>query len=87
MLHGFGKILLAAVALLFASQVSQAQDAITAPAQKQIGAAKSEMVPLLIVMNARGASLEGGTLTGVTTSPKVLSERDCLGMGGWVPTA
>ena len=40
-----------------------APNAITAPAQKTIGTSKPEMVPSLIVMNARGASLQGHVWT------------------------
>ncbi len=36
---------------------------ITAPAHKTIGVAKTQIEPSLIVMNARGAALEGGKLT------------------------
>jgi len=72
-----------AVALLFAPQVSQAQDAISAPAQKQIGAAKTEMVPSLIVMNSRGASLQGNTLTlnGVSSNAIVFADRPVRAAG------
>jgi hypothetical protein len=72
-----------AVALLFAPQVSQAQDAISAPAQKQIGAAKTEMVPSLIVMNSRGASLRGNTLTlnGVSSNSIVFADRPVRAAG------
>jgi hypothetical protein len=72
-----------AVALLFAPQVSQAQDAISAPAQKQIGAAKTEMVPSLIVMNSRGASLQGNTLTlnGVSSNSIVFADRPVRAAG------
>ena len=86
-----------AVALLFAPQVSQAQDAISAPAQKQIGAAKTEMVPSLIVMNSRGASLQGNTLTlnGVSSNSIVFADRPVRAAGHaltsqlleeWTPT-
>jgi hypothetical protein len=49
--------------LLCMPQLAPAQDAISAPAQKQIGSTKTEIVPSLIVMNAQGASLQGDTLT------------------------
>jgi hypothetical protein len=63
--------------LLCLPQISLAQDAISAPAQKQIGAAKTEMVPSLIVMNSRGASLRGNTLTlnGVSSNSIVFADR------------
>ena len=46
-----------------------AQGAIDGPAQKTIGATKTEMVPSLIVMNAQGASLQGETLTLKSVAP------------------
>ena len=49
--------------LLCLSQLAHAQDAISAPAQKQIDTTKTQIVPSLIVMNAQGASLQGDTLT------------------------
>lgn len=60
-----------------------AQDAIKAPAQKQIGAAKTEVVPSLIVMNAQGASLDGGTLTlsGVAPNSIVFADRPVRSAG------
>ena len=49
--------------LLCGADMAQAQDAITAPAQKTIGASKAEMVPSLAVLNSGGATLSGGKLT------------------------
>ena len=49
--------------LLSGAEMAQAQDAITAPAQKTIGASKAEMVPSLAVLNSGGATLSGGKLT------------------------
>jgi hypothetical protein len=46
--------------LLAPQSAALAQDAISTP-QKQIGGAKTEMVPSLLVMNARSATLQGGT--------------------------
>jgi hypothetical protein len=76
-------IILAAITLLFTPQMSQAQDAISAPAQKQIGATKTEMVPSLIVMNSRGASLQGNTLTlnGVSSNAIVFADRPVRAAG------
>ena len=52
------------VALVAAPHAAFAQDAITAPAQKTIGqSAKDAMIPSLAVINSRGASLQGNTLT------------------------
>jgi hypothetical protein len=53
-----------------------ADDAIKAPAQKTIGMAKQEIVPSLIVMNSRGASLEGTTLTLTGISPNSIMFAD-----------
>ena len=71
------------IAVQCAPQVVQAEDAISAPAQKQIGAAKTEMVPSLIVMNARGATLQGGTLTlnGVSPNSIVFADRPVRAAG------
>ncbi|TSD86868.1 hypothetical protein FFK22_020275 [Mycobacterium sp. KBS0706] len=58
------------VGLLCAPAPALAQDAITDPAEKTIGApTKKEIVPSLIVMNSRGAKLEGATLTLTGVSP------------------
>ncbi|MGK9167633.1 hypothetical protein KXR53_15115 [Inquilinus limosus] len=72
------------VGLLCAPQLTLAQDAITEPTQKTIGApAKKEMVPSLIVMNARGASLAGTTLTltGVAPNSIVFADRPVRAAG------
>jgi len=64
MMSGRITLMLAAVALFAAPGVALAQDAISAPAQKTIGVpAKSAMIPSLAVINSRGASLQGNTLT------------------------
>ena len=54
-----------------------------APAQKTISVAKTEIVPSLIVMNARGASLQGETLTldGVAPSSIVFADRPVRAAG------
>ena len=54
---------MAIAGLLCGADMAQAQDAITAPAQKTIGASKAEMVPSLAVLNSGGATLSGGKLT------------------------
>jgi hypothetical protein len=53
------------------------------PLQKTIGQAKPEMVPSLIVMNARGASLQGGklALTGVAPNSIVFADRPVRAAG------
>ena len=51
-------------ALVAAPLGALAQDAIAAPAQKTIGhSAKNAMIPSLAVINSRGATLQGNTLT------------------------
>lgn len=69
--------------LLCMPQLAPAQDAISAPAQKNIGKAKTEMVPSLIVMNAQGASLQGETLTlnGVASNSIVFADRPVRAAG------
>jgi len=76
-------ICMALAGLLFVPQLAFAQDAIGAPAQKQIGATKTEMVPSLIVMNARGATLQGDTLTlnGVSPNSIVFADRPVRAAG------
>src|SRR5438067_630082 len=53
------------------------------PLQKTIGQAKPEIVPSLIVMNARGASLRGGklTLAGVAPNAIVFADRPVRAAG------
>ena len=77
---GFGAALLALVAAPFAvaqNAPAPAQDAISAPAQKAIGSPKSEMIPSLAVINSRGATLLGNTLTmtGVSSNSIVFADR------------
>src|SRR5215467_8151219 len=53
------------------------------PLQKTIGQARPDIVPSLIVMNARGASLQGGklTLTGVAPNSIVFADRPVRAAG------
>ncbi len=53
------------------------------PLQKTIGQARPEVVPSLIVLNARGASLQGQTLTlvGVTPNSIVFADRPVRSAG------
>jgi hypothetical protein len=74
------------VGLLCAPGLTFAEDAISAPAAKTIGTpgtAKTEMVPSLIVMNSRGASLQGETLTlnGVSLNSIVFADRPVRAAG------
>ena len=66
-------IILTGVCLLFTPELAFAQTATSTPPhvplQKTIGQAKPEVVPSLIVLNARGASLQGQTLTLVGVAP------------------
>ena len=55
--------IVALAAGLVSTSPSLAQDAISAPAQKTIGATKSKMVPSLAVLNSGGAKLADGKLT------------------------
>ena len=75
-----------AVGLLCASVSALAQTAPTAPPLKTIGtpsSAKPDVVPSLIVMNARGASLQGETLTlsGVAPNSIVFADRPVRAAG------
>jgi hypothetical protein len=56
-------IVAAVASLLCPSGLALAQDAVTAPAQKTVGAHTAKMVPSLAVLNSGGAKLEGGKLT------------------------
>jgi hypothetical protein len=76
-------ILMVVAGLLCAPGWALAQDAIAAPAQKTIGESKTEMVPSLIVMNSRGANLQGQTLTltGVSPNSIVFADRPVRAAG------
>jgi hypothetical protein len=74
------------LALICASDVALAQNAPSSAPLKQIGAPsahKSEVVPSLIVMNSRGATLQGDTLTltGVTPNSIVFADRPVRAAG------
>ncbi|ODR96130.1 hypothetical protein AUC69_15265 [Methyloceanibacter superfactus] len=70
-------MLTAVAALLVAPGLAQAEDAISHPAKKSIGSHSNEMVASLAVLNARGASLDGNTLTltGVSPNSIVFADR------------
>ncbi|BCH26657.1 hypothetical protein [Mesorhizobium sp. L-8-3] len=74
---------IAAFILLVSAGPSVAQDAISAPATKTIGVAKTEMVPSLIVLNSRGATLDGSTLTltGVAPNAIIFADRPVRAAG------
>ena len=67
----FACMLLAVTSLCSTPQLAFAEDAISSPAQKTIGASKTEMVPSLAVLNSRSATLQGNklTLNGVSPTP------------------
>jgi hypothetical protein len=52
------------------------------PLQKTIGQAGADIVPSLIVMNALGASLQGGNLTLTGVAPNSIRFRRPPGAGG-----
>ncbi len=71
-------------ALVAAPLAASAQDAIAAPAKKTIGqSAKSAMIPSLAVINSRGASLQGNTLTmtDVSSNSIVFADRPVRAAG------
>jgi hypothetical protein len=77
-------ILATTVALFGVPVMARAQDAISAPAQKTIGApAKSAMIPSLAVINSRGATLVGNTLTmtDVSSNSIVFADRPVRAAG------
>ncbi len=73
----------AIVSFLAVPGLASAQNAITAPASKTIGHAKTEVVPSLIVVTARGASLQGEklTLSGVAPSSIIFADRPVRSAG------
>jgi hypothetical protein len=78
---------IAVAALLFGAASASAQTAQTAPGhvplQKVIGQAKPEIVPSLIVIDARGATLQGGklALSGVAPNSIVFADRPVRAAG------
>ncbi|MBY5610345.1 hypothetical protein [Rhizobium leguminosarum] len=75
--------LIAIAAGLLSSTPVLAQDAISAPTQKTIGASKSKMVPSLAVLNSGGARLENGKLTmsGISAVSIVFADRPVRSAG------
>jgi len=70
-------VVAAVAALMLAPGLAQAEDAISHPAKKSIGSHSNEMVASLAVLNAKGASLDGNTLTltGVSPNSIVFADR------------
>ena len=62
---------------------AQTQPAPHVPLQKTIGAAKPDIVPSLIVMNSRGATLQGGklVLTGMSPNSIIFADRPVRSAG------
>jgi hypothetical protein len=79
--------LLAITAILGGTEAAIAQTASPPPSMKTIGtpsaATKSEVVPSLIVLNSRGATLQGDTLTltGVTPNSILFADRPVRAAG------
>ena len=71
------------LALVAPPTMALAQDAISAPAQKTIGAPQNEMIPSLAVINSHGASLQGNalTMTGVSPNSIVFADRPVRAAG------
>ena len=71
------------VSLLAISDMAPAQDAIKEPAKKAIGEVKQQVVPSLIVLNSRGANLQGQSLilTGISSSSIVFADRPIRAAG------
>jgi len=80
--HAIG-LCAALLALVAAPAAALAQDAISAPAQKTIGAPKGEMIPSLAVINSHGAGLQGNvlTMTGVSLNSIVFADRPVRAAG------
>ena len=76
-------LLTTTVGLLFAPAWTVAQTEIGTLPQKTIGQGKPELVPSLIVLNARGANLQGQqlTLVGVASNSIVFADRPVRSAG------
>jgi hypothetical protein len=75
--------LLMSTGLLLVTGSAMADDAISKPATKTIGAAKTEIVPSLIVLNSKGATLESDklVLTGVSPNSIIFADRPVRSAG------
>jgi len=76
-------LLTTAVGLIFSPALTVAQTEIGTLSQKTIGQGKPELVPSLIVLNARGATLQGQqlTLVGVASNAIVFADRPVRSAG------
>jgi hypothetical protein len=79
----FALIVASVAGVLSSSGSPLAQDAMTAPAQKTIGAQSGQMVPSLAVLNSGGATLAGGKLTmsGIAPNSIVFADRPVRSAG------
>ena len=79
----FACMLLAVTSLFSTPQLAFAEDAISSPAQKTIGASKTGMVPSLAVLNSRSATLQGNklTLNGVSANSIIFADRPVRAAG------
>lgn len=77
------RLMFALSAICLSAGSGLAQDAIAAPGSKQIGVAKTQMEPSLIVLNSRGAELADGqlTLSGVSPNSIVFADRPVRAAG------
>ncbi|WP_349437245.1 hypothetical protein [Pararhizobium sp. A13] len=77
------RILTVAAGLLSFTGVALAEDAISAPAQKTIGATQTKMVPSLAVLNSGGATLVNGklTMTSMSANTIVFADRPVRSAG------
>src|ERR1044072_3972546 len=76
-------LLLAPIAPIAALAQSATSPPAHVPLQKVIGQARPDIVPSLIVMNSRGASLQGGklTLTGISPNAVISADRPVRAAG------
>lgn len=76
-------LMMALSGMCFSAGSSFAQDAIGSPATKQIGVAKTQMEPSLIVLNSRGAKLADGklVLSGITANSIIFADRPVRAAG------
>lgn len=83
LLRTIALVMMAAAGISLSAGVTLAQDAISVPAAKSIGAAKSRMEPALIVLNSKGASLADGrlVLSGVSPNSIMFADRPVRAAG------
>ena len=84
--NSVASLILAVAGLFCAAEITLAQNAPASPPLKTIGvpgSAKAQIVPSLIVMNSRGAALQGQTLTllGISPNSIVFADRPIRAAG------